>query len=166
MAESFRWRELLTVLVNEGVAFVVVGGLAANYHGSPTVTRDVDICYERSDDNLARLAVVLESLNAHLRGVEEDVPFRLEPATLRAGDTFTFSTDLGALDVIGTPAGTRGYDELVRNAEAMGVGVVTVRVAALQDLIRMKRAAGRPKDRVELEILGALAEEIEGSGNE
>lgn len=55
MAESFRWRELLTVLVDDGVAFVLVGGLAANYHGSPTVTRDVDICYERSDDNSSTL---------------------------------------------------------------------------------------------------------------
>lgn len=93
------------------------------------------------------------------------MPFLIEPATLRAGDTFTFSTDLGALDLIGTPAGTQGYDELVANAEAMGIGVVAVRVAALQDLIRMKRAAGRPKDRVELEILGALAEEIDDRGS-
>jgi hypothetical protein len=43
----------------------------------------------------------------------------------------------------------------------MDIGGVTVKVASIDDLIRMKRAAGRPKDLIELEVLGALRDEID-----
>lgn len=54
-----------------------------------------------------------------------------------------------------------GYESLARNAEAMDVGGFSIRVAALPDLIAMKRAAGRPKDLIEVEILAAVRDEIE-----
>jgi hypothetical protein len=73
-------------------------------------------------------------------------------------------TRLGDFDVLGTPSGTRGYDDLVRSAETVDVGGRSVLVASVDDLIRMKRAAGRPKDLVEVEILGALREELASYG--
>lgn len=148
-----------------GARFVLIGGLAAKAHGSPTLTVDLDICYARDRDNLERLASVLTELGSVLRGAPRDLPFRLDRLTLERGDTFTFTTDFGDLDVIGTPAGVSGFEDLDANAvEAELDKDFVVRVASLDDLIRMKRAAGRPKDRVELEILGALRDEIdEGS---
>jgi hypothetical protein len=73
-------------------------------------------------------------------------------------------TRLGDFDVLGTPSGTQGYDDLVRSAETLHVGGRSVLVASVDDLIRMKRAAGRPKDLVEVEILGALREELASYG--
>lgn len=157
--EQFSPLEMLRVLDRHGVAFVLIGGVAARVHGSPSVTADVDVCYDRRKDNLERLADALRELRAKLRGVDEDVPFLLDARTLAAGSNFTFITVAGALDVLGEPAGTRGYDELVANAERVDIGGLEVLVADLDDLIRMKRAAGRPKDRIEVEILGALREE-------
>src|SRR2546423_199280 len=158
-AEGFSPLEMLRALDRHGVAFVVIGGVAARLHGSPSVTTDVDVCCDRRSDNLVRLAEALVELGAKLRGVDEDVPFLLDAGTLAAGSNFTFVTAAGALDVIGDPAGTRGYDELIANAERVDVGGLEVLVADLDDLIRMKLAAGRPKDRIEVEILGALREE-------
>ncbi|MGQ0669380.1 MAG: hypothetical protein ACT4PO_06870 [Actinomycetota bacterium] len=152
----------VSVLNEHGIRFVVIGGVAAAAHGSPSVTQDLDICYERSPENLGRLADALLELGARLRGVDDDVPFLLAAETLANGDHFTFSTDAGDLDCLGTPAGTTGYRELVANATAMDIDGLTMAVASLEDMIRMKRAAGRPKDRVELEILGALRDEISG----
>jgi hypothetical protein len=154
---------ILRALNEAGVRYVVIGAFAGRLLGSPTLTRDLDICYARDAQNLESLVQVLLGLGARLRGVGEDVdvPFTLDARTLRAGETFTFSTDAGALDIIGTPAGTTGYEDLARAAEATDLDGLTVLVAAIDDLIRMKRAAGRPKDRVELEILGALREEID-----
>jgi hypothetical protein len=80
---------------------------------------------------------------------------------LDAGDHFTFETNAGNLDCLGNPAGSRGYLDLIQGASEMDVEDMRIPVAALEDVIRLKRAAGRPKDRVELEILGALLEEIE-----
>lgn len=124
-------------------------------------TFDLDICYARDDENLERLASALQELKAKLRGAPEDVPFILDAKTLKMGDHFTFSTTVGALDCLGTPSGTRGYDDLDRVAEERDLNGLTVKVASIDDLIRMKRAAGRPKDLVQAEVLGALREEIE-----
>jgi hypothetical protein len=143
------------------VSFVVIGGAAASALGSPSATFDLDICYERSRENHEALARALQSLRARPRGFPPDLPFKVDATTLLLGDHFIFSTDLGDLDCLGTPAGTQGYADLVRDAVEVEIGGVTVKVTALHDLMRMKRAAGRPKDLVELEILGALRDEID-----
>ena len=152
----------LQVLFDHGVQFVVIGGVAGATHGSPSVTQDLDICYARSPENLERLCTALDSIHAVLRGVEDDVPFLLEPETLETGDHFTFSTDLGDLDCLGIPAGTLGYDDLVNGAVDVDLDGLVVAAASLDDLIRMKRSAGRPRDLAELEILGAVREESSG----
>ena len=160
-SDLFDWTRALQALSERGVRFVVIGGVAARILGSDSLTQDLDVCYARDRDNLEALATVLVELHARLRGVNEDVPFRLDARTLAAGDSFTFATDIGSLDVLGTPSGTEGYEDLVRDAERIEIDGHTVLVASIEDLIRMKRAAGRPKDRVELEILGALRDEID-----
>lgn len=150
---------MLEVLDRHGVAFVVIGGIAARLLGSPSLTGDLDLCPDRRPENLERLAAALADLDARLRGVDDEVPFLLDARTLAAGQNFTFSTRLGPLDVLGLPAGTRGYGELETNAARMDVGDVTVAVADIDDLIRMKLATGRPKDRIEVEVLTAVREE-------
>ncbi|MBA3552766.1 MAG: hypothetical protein H0W27_07845 [Actinobacteria bacterium] len=157
----FDFLRSLRTLVEHEVRFVVIGGLAGRLHGSTTVTNDLDICYARDEGNLDRLARALRDLNARLRGVEDAVPFVLDANTLKAGDHFTFVTDAGSLDCLGTPAGVTGFEQLDRNATPMELNGWSVRVAAVDDLIRMKRAAGRPKDLIEVEVLGALRDEIE-----
>lgn len=159
---GFDPNEILRRLQERGVRFVLIGGLAAKAHGSPSFTTDIDICYARDRENLERLAAVLGELGTVLRGAPPDLPFQPDRRTLERGDSFTFVTDYGDFDILGTPAGVENFDELAANAEDAEVddGLV-VKVASLDDLIRMKRAAGRPKDRVELEILGALRDEIE-----
>ena len=69
------------------------------------------------------------------------------------------STDIGWIDLLGTPSGTEGYEDLARTAEAFTLFGYRVLVASIEDLIRMKRAAGRPKDLLLVEELGALLEE-------
>jgi len=150
---------MVETLVRHGVRFVLIGGLGARLRGSPSITNDMDICYARDDDNLDRLAGTLRELRAKLRGAPDDVPFILDAKTLRAGDHFTFSTRMGPLDCLGTPAGTSGFDDLDRRATTMEIGSARVRVASIDDLITMKLAAGRDKDLAEVEILGALRTE-------
>jgi len=149
----------MRVLSDHAVRFVVIGGIAGATHGSPSVTQDLDVCYERSPANLERLSAALGSIHAELRGADDDVPFSLDAKTLAAGDNFTFVTDLGDLDCLGIPAGTIGYDDLKKSAVDVDLDGLVVAVASIDDLIRMKRAAGRPRDLAELEILGALRDE-------
>jgi hypothetical protein len=151
---------ILRVLLAHRVRFVLIGGVAARLAGSPVLTRDIDICYARDAENLAALVTALRDLRVRLRGPREEVPFRLDTRTLQLGDSFTFTSRLGDLDILATPTGTRGFDDLAANAESVRIGDADVLVASVDDLIRMKRAAGRPKDRATVEELAALREEI------
>lgn len=137
---------------------MVIGGIAATFQGSTTITRDFDVCYSRERANLERLASALRELNARVRGVDVDVPFQLDAASLRNGLNFTFKTNHGDFDCLGDPGGGFDYELLKRNADRMDVAGRKVMVSSLDDLIAMKRAAGRNKDRIEVENLSALRE--------
>jgi hypothetical protein len=150
----------LRTLTRHDVRYVVIGGLGARLYGSPSVTNDTDVCCQRSPANLERLAAALRQLHAELRGADRDVSFQLDAKTLAAGDHFTLTTDAGNLDILGTPAGVEGFDALEREAKVFRFDGLTVPVASIEDLISMKRAAGRPKDLIEVEVLGALRDEI------
>jgi hypothetical protein len=152
---------MLEALTTGGVDYIVIGAVAARMLGSSVVTRDLDVCYARDQTNLEALAAALRGLRARLRGVDRDVPFRLDARTLRGGDSFTFTTDAGDLDILGTPAGTSGFADLLKNAERVEIDGTEVLAASIVDQMRMKRAAGRPKDLIQLEILAALLEEID-----
>ncbi|MDQ6837909.1 MAG: hypothetical protein M3137_06125 [Actinomycetota bacterium] len=154
----------LRVLTDAEVAFVVIGGYAAEILGAPVMTNDLDICYERSRGNLERLAEALRQLGAKLRvaKVDEDLPFILDAQTLANGDSFTFVTDLGSLDVLATPSGTSGYRDLSSRAALYELpDGLQVRVVDLGDLMRMKRASGRAKDRIHLEVLAAVQDMVD-----
>jgi len=151
----------LRTLVSHGVRFVLIGGYAAAIRGSPVITGDVDVCYARGDENMERLAAALQQLGATLRGAPPEVLFRLDARTLKAGDHFTFSTSAGPLDCLGTPAGTDGFADLDASATDEDLDGLVVRVASVDDLIRMKRAAGRPQDKIAVEWLAALRDELE-----
>lgn len=163
---EFEPGSLLETLLRHGVRFVLIGGLAARLRGSPLITFDVDICYSRDRENLEALADALVELRAKLRGAPDDVPFILDAKTLAAGDHFTFTTSAGPLDCLGTPAGVGGFDELDVRATKMEIAGAPVSVASIDDLIKMKLAAGRPKDLEAVETLAALREELEARGEE
>ena len=160
---SFEPAEILRRLVASGVRFVLVGGLASQAHGSVSMTNDLDICYDRDPDNLTRLAEVLVDVAAIRRGLPSDAPRMppLDARTLRAGGLFTLTTRFGDFDMLATPDPGFDYSTLAAHALAVTVYGAEILVASLDDLMTMKRAAGRPKDRIELEILGALREEID-----
>jgi hypothetical protein len=162
-APDFQPDEIIRLLGHHEIRYVLIGGLAAITHGAGVVTQDVDVCYARDPENVERLADALREVHSQLRGAEPDLPFRLDAKTLARGDSFTFTTDVGWVDILATPSGVTGYDELVRTADAYTLFGYRVLVASLDDLIRMKRTAGRPKDLLAVEELGALRDEIDRS---
>jgi len=161
--ERFQPDVMLRCLFDHDVRFIVVGGLAAQAHGSPSLTGDLGICYARDGENLVRLSDTLSDLSAIRRGLPPDAPRMppLDARTLRAGGLFTLSTSAGDFDITATPDPGFDYERLKASAVSTTVAGQPVLVASLGDLIDMKRAAGRPKDRIELEILGALREELD-----
>lgn len=149
-------RPVLRVLERHGVRYVVIGAVAANVHGYPLPTEDLDITPSADEENLERLAVALLDLNARLRvsGEAEPVAFPIDAKMLSRAQVWTLSTDLGDLDIVVSPSGTQGYEDLRRDAslEELGDGL-QVSVASLADVIRSKEAANRAKDQAALPAL-------------
>lgn len=155
-------RRILEALERHGVDYVVIGGFAAFLHRTGVMTVDVDITPRREEENLGRLAAALVELGARLAPPDsEPIEIPLDEHTFDWGTTWTFVTEAGELDVALLPDGTQGYPDLVRDAERVTLrGGLEVPVASLEDVVRSKEAAGRPKDRAALPILRlALADQ-------
>jgi predicted nucleotidyltransferase len=150
---------LLRTLAQGGVEFILVGGVAATAHGSARLTQDVDVVYSRSSDNLARLVSALAPHSPYLRGAPPGLPFRWDKGTLLRGLNFTLTTALGDLDLLGELTGGGSYEDLLTDTISIQVFGVECRCLALEGLIRVKRAAGRPKDLEAVAELEALREE-------
>lgn len=150
---------ILRVLTHGGVEFILIGGMAANFHGAIRSTSDVDVLYRRDKANMARLAAALEPIHPTLRGAPAGLPFRFDARTIERGLNFTLSTDLGPVDLLGEVAGGGSYDALLDHSVVGSVLGVSCRCVDLDTLIRLKRAAGRPKDFEAVAELEALREE-------
>jgi len=150
---EFRPTTLLGLLAGADIDFVVVGGVAVVVQANPRFTRDLDICYATDTANLERLGALLVSLEARLRDIDEDVPFEPDARTLRRTSMLTLTTREGDLDLLVDPPGSPGYAALRRRADTIELAGAAVRIASLEDLIGMKRAAGRPQDQVDVEAL-------------
>lgn len=157
---------LFATLAEHQVEYVLIGGLAAVLHGSTAMTNDADIVPTLDVDNLERLAAALRSLDARLRvpDTPDGVAFDPHPALLASMRTLNLTTSCGDLDLACAPDGIDDLDGLAERASTFEVTGQRVRVAALDDIIRSKEAAGRPKDVATLPILRALQEEIARRG--
>lgn len=149
---AFRPQLMLAALTAEGARYVVIGGTAAVIQGAGHVTFDLDVTPDRELENLGRVATALRKLDARVYGMPEGAAasFRLDGETLRQGSTWKFITDHGELDIVLDPDGTGGYADLARGASRTEIGGSTVLVASLEDVIRSKEAANRPRDRAVL----------------
>ncbi len=150
-------RSIFECLARHAVDYIVIGGIAVIAHGHTRNTRDVDLVPSPKARNFARLAAALREMGARLSGtdthlLEIDV---YDPRTLGNGANFTLETDAGGLDVFSDVPGAPAYADLAARAMAVDLGGLEIRIAGLDDLIRMKQASGRPQDLGDIAALTA-----------
>ena len=139
---------LLSALARHGVEFVVVGGVAAQLHGWLGATVDLDIAVSREEANVERLNAALRSVRAS------------EPAIGGLGTLF--ETAYGRLEIVRRADGIGAYANWLANARSKQIQPgLTVVVAAPDDILRSKEAAGREKDRA---VLPQMREDFRASG--
>ncbi|MBU6244162.1 MAG: hypothetical protein KGP12_03000 [Actinomycetales bacterium] len=156
---SFDPIAICRILNEEGVEYVVIGGLATVLMGSPLPTEDIDVVPNRSDANLERLANALTRLNAKIRTAGEPVTAKLDAAFLaNMPPMLNLITDFGIVDLTFQPSGPlegfRGWN-VRASSEEISEGL-RIRVASLDDVIDSKEAAGREKDLRSLPYLKSL----------
>lgn len=152
---------LFETLDRHRVRYVIIGGIAAIAHGNQRATFDLDVTPHPDPANLTRLAGALTELNARLRGIDgldHDLS-PTDPDHLAYGGNWTLTTDAGPLDVMADPAGAAPYDDLERRGASVELRGHTLRVVGRDDLIAMKRAAGRPKDLDDIAALNLVQDD-------
>lgn len=144
---------VLQALERHRVTYIVVGALGRVIQGSGELTHGIDLVPSTKPENLRRLGLALEELNARSPDGRQLV---LEESLAGA---LELETDRGELKIVPEPAGTRGYDDLRRaaNREPIGSGL-RPSVASVGDLARMLAALGREQDVAPLRTLRRLAE--------
>jgi hypothetical protein len=151
---------ILRALVQGGVEFVLIGGLAVGMHGAVRATRDVDIVPSPARINLERLAAVVEAIGGRQIGVDtEFLPHQPnDPDGLAAGGSFQLATVHGQLDILQEGGAIPRYEELARAAPSTDFEGLRIHYCSRDHLIAMKRTASRPLDLRDLEELGAEGE--------
>jgi hypothetical protein len=147
---------LLEALARHGVDYLVIGGVAVQVHGHRRTTMDLDVTPEPSPENMRRLAGALEELDARpldpgLATGEVSVtdPDRLALAAIVP----PLMTRHGQIHILKEPKGARPFDQMRKAALVVEVDGIKIPIVSLKDLIRMKRAAGRPADRDDIAAL-------------
>jgi len=155
----FDARELFRALVEHGVDFVTVGGVAIQAHGGQRMTRDLDVAVASSRENFEALHGALLALDARI--LDRDGRHSSEvpgAALLASGEQWHLITAHGPLDVVTLPARLGPFDRFSSRAHRVRLGDLVVPVAAREDLLVLKRAAGRPRDLADIELLESLAD--------
>jgi len=155
VTEHFDPYEVLQTLERHRVTYVVIGALGRVIHGSTELTDGIDIVPSTREENLRRLGLALEELNARR-------PDGKQPALERdlvGRGVLELRTDAGELKIVPEPAGTRGYDDLRRRAvrEPLGQGL-RPSVASADDHARMLAVLGREQDRPALQTMQRVIE--------
>ncbi len=135
--------DLLRLLVENRVEFVVVGGVAAVLQGASILTVDLDLCIPFSGENLSRLLPLLIRLDARFRAHPERPRQTADVEHFSAFRLLLLETALGPVDFLREITGIGGFREVADASHELDLGDVRCRVLGLEGLILAKRAAAR-----------------------
>jgi hypothetical protein len=157
---GFDARQLFAALAQHDVEYVTIGGVAIQAHGGQRLTQDLDIVIAASQENVARLSQALHHLDARILGPDGQRSQSVPSAQLLASsDQWHLITVHGALDVLTLPAHLGSFADMRARAHEVALGELVVPIAHRDDLLRMKRAAGRPQDLADVRLLESLDDE-------
>ena len=155
--------QLIQVLARVRIEFIVIGGVAAEFHGlAIPATIDIDITPSMDKKNLLRLASAFDYLDAGLVTADQAGTWfpRLPVENWAQYDMLHLVTRIGLLDIVFFPAGARdGYSSLISDAFDAKVQGIAFNVITIKQWEHLKRSTGRAKDRRHLR----LHRESEGS---
>lgn len=150
-------RGILAELNCEGVKFLVIGGVAVGFHGYVRATKDVDIVPAPDPQNLEKLARVLRKLDAEIEGAEDfedgELPDPLDPEVLGLGGNWVLHTRLGRFDVMQWIGDDALWEKLAPAAIETEIDELPIRIVSYEDLVALKKTAGRPEDLTDLQRL-------------
>lgn len=142
------FEELLRSLEEHNVDYMIVGGYAVAYHGYPRFTKDIDVFFDCSSENIERLRNALLTFGFR----KEQLP---REAFASKGNILTFGVTPTRVDLINELDGIT-FVEAMHNVVRGRYGDVEAKFIGLNDLIRNKKATTRTQDKADAEELEQL----------
>ena len=130
--------ELLTLLEENKVEYVIVGGYAMAYHGYPRFTKDIDIFYRNSPENIKKIKTALIGFGFN----EDDLPNAIFS---EQGNIIQFGITPLRVDIINEIDGVN-FDEVFKNSVRGKYGEIEVNFIGRIELIKNIKASGRDQD--------------------
>ncbi len=156
----FDARELFRALARHEVDYLTIGGIAIQAHGGQRLTQDLDVAIASSTDNITRLTGALLELDARILGPDGQRSKSVPTAPLLASsDQWHLITVHGPLDILTLPAHLGSFEDMRARAHEVPLGDLSIPIAHRDDLLKMKRAAGRPQDLADIQLLESLDEQ-------
>lgn len=154
---GFDARELFRALARNDVEYVTIGGIAIQAYGGQRLTQDLDVAVDPTAENIARLAKALLDLDARILGPHGQRSKSVPDAPLLASsDQWHLITPHGPLDLLTLPAHLGPFADMRARAHQVALDELTIPIAHRDDLLKMKRAAGRPQDLADIRLLESL----------
>ncbi len=139
-------KDLLCLLVDSGIPFVVVGGYAATMHGSSLVTQDLDVCAVLSKENVEKLRDLLAPYHPVHRITPQKLSFIEFPGDISAIKNLYVRTDLGQVDFLGSLSGVGDFERVSQHAVEVMIFGRKCKIIGVDDLIESKKFMNRPHD--------------------
>lgn len=145
MISQSHFRKLLQLLEKHEVDYVLVGGYAVAFHGFPRFTKDIDIFFRNSEENVVKIKTALIKFGFP----EEQLPDSL---FFETGNIIQFGVSPLRVDIINEIDGV-SFDEAIKNRVRGKYGDLEVNFLGVNELIKNKEASGRPQDLLDAQKL-------------
>ncbi len=151
---------LLKILTESDIDFVIIGGFAAMIYGSSQVTQDIDLCIAMNPENIEKFRKTLGPYHPVHRMTPQKLSFLKHPEELKGIKNLYVKTDLGVLDILGELPGVGSYSEIASRAIDTEFLGHKVKLVSIDDLIKSKKIVGRPKDHATVLELNVIRERL------
>ena len=146
------------ILAKHDVEFIITGGVSAVLMGAPVTTFDLDIIHHRTEENINKLLLALDELDAHYR-LRRDIKIKPQRQALEGKGHHLLLTTCGPLDILGTVGNELSYPDILPDIEKIEVDSCVLQVQSLASLIKLKQTIGRAKDLLTIPILQRTIDE-------
>jgi hypothetical protein len=152
---------LLTRLKDNGLEFVVIGGVCVVYHGALLATFDLDICCPFGEENVRKIESAVKDLHPVHRLTANKLPLEETRSTFASLRNLYVQTDLGKLDCLSEVAGVGNFEEVRKQSVIAQLPYGEFRFLNIDALIAAKKTVGRERDLDAMRRLVAIKEKKE-----
>lgn len=151
-------KDLIKSLSKNNVELIIIGEVASFFYGIKTISTKLEVIYLSVEENINKIVSALSPFDPKLRDQPKSLICNFDKFLFQNTKPLLIETNIGCIDLLGEVSGVGNFKAVESESVEMEIFDVFVKVISLDDLIKAKHAAGRPKDLLVLPELEALRE--------